>query len=692
MADSTTSTTGPTYTQTVDQTVFIETLGGPSNPVGTNMLDRFPEEVYNKSPETHFIKFMYSLLGPAGVGWIRKQYLDAKLQLYAQGFDTFDIEAYYGDPFSFGRILTEQLGDDPSGLLTREQWDSIKARDESYRSRAITFFNAARAGGTPPGMELAAQSGLNHSVFVIENYKSLFDAHTDEPLSLGYYGRTESTEEFIVVPKQESGRTEVQVISFADATAVSGSFQLAFNGQITGSLSFSANNFTVESALQALASIGSDNVSVTGGPSPNPFLVTFTGDLAEQDVPTITVTSSLIDNLGGVVDMSVRTLVGGVQPVDEVVTVSDEFAHNMQTAIDYLRPLNSLPTTYPGTSTRTRQDFKAVHGSSSYTEAIQYVTGSDTVVWPAVDSLNWIEPGKEKEARRIQGDLQQHYVAYHTPSGVTAYTDEALSDPDYDKLVSILSNYKSEHIGLYDPRATVNFPFLGSELDTMFIYGANLSLPPCSQRMEVTTIDDETLSPLIGGTVSAAAIDSDGSGSIALQNQNWWSSLERHAPAAEILEIDLGTTRVVNWVSFDVTRKPIFISLDFDHLDIQSSDGAIIAPTFLTRDWRGVTLWPGVVGQGAWWQGQAYAGGVVYSPTLPPWQTIHIFFRDQNAHNITTRFLRLRFDRPEQSPDDPLAPFMDPVSRLPIPYSVDVRNLRVGRYTGGFTPGWGATN
>ena len=690
MATSTsTDTTAPTFTQTVDQTVFIETIGGPSNPVGTSMLDRFPDELYNKSPETHFTKFMYSLLGPAGLGWIQKQYLDAKLQLYAQGFTGFDIEQYYGDPFSFGRILEEQLADDPNGLLTREQWDTIKSQDESYRSRAITFFNAARAGGTPEGMELAAQSGLNRPDFIYENYRYLFDQHSDEPLGLPKFGQTTSLQEFTVVPRQQTSQTEIQVISFANVAAVSGQFILTFNGANTVSLPWNADNFDVETALQALSSIGGDNVSVSGGPSPNPFLVTFTDRLADQDVPTIGVLSSLVDNLGDPVEMSVRVLVGGVEPVDETVIPSDELTHNMQTAVDYLRPLNSLPTIAPSNSTLVRQDFSSVFSSSSYTEAIPYVTGSTNVVWPAPDSLNWIEPGKEKEAQRIEGDLQQHYVAYHTASGVTAYTDAALSDPDYDKLISILANYKSEHVGLYDPRATVDFPFLAAELDTSFIYAAADALPPCSQRMEVTTQDDETVSPLVGGIVSSVVLDSDGSGSISLQNQNWWSSLERTAPAADLLEIDMGTTQVVNWVSFDITRKPIFVSLDYDHLDIQTTNGGTTAPDYQTKDWEPVSLWPGVIGAGATvWNGVPYAAGIIMSPTLPPWQTVHIFFRDQNQHNIMTRFLRLRFDRPEQDPNNPIAPFQDPKTRLPIPYSIDIRNLRMGRYTGGQTPSW----
>lgn len=682
-------TSAPTFTQQVNQSVFIEPIGGPTGPL--NALERFPDALYNKSPDTHFVRFMYSLLGPAGVGWIKKQYLDAKLAIYAQGFNAFSIEKYYGDPFSFGRILEEELPEDPEGLLTREEWEIIKSRDESYRNRAITFFNAARAGGTPEGMELAAQSGLNHSVFIVENYKYLFDQHSDEPMGLPYYGRTASTEEFIMVPRQDTSRSEQQIISFAESTAVSGSFQLEFNGQFTGFLEYTANNFEVETALTGLANIGKGGVAVGGGPCPNPFIVTFTGRLSNQKVPTIKIISHLLNNLEEPIPMFVRILVGGVAPVDETVILSDEYQHNAEAAVDFLRPLASLPTPTTGSGTRTRQEFKTIHSSSNYAEAIKFVTGSESVKWPEPDALNWIEPGKEKESKRIEGDLQAHYTAYHTISGVTAYTDDALNDKEYENLLSVLENYKSEHVGRYDPRATQAFPFLASELDDSVVFAASKSIPPCSIPMEITSnLEEEKLNPLIEGILYAAAIDEDGSGSIALQSQHWWSSLERHAPAADFLEIDLGETRIVNWITFEITRKPCFITLDYDHYD-QSTPNAIIQSSSPTtpRVWNNITIWPGAVGATAFWNGREYNAGVEYDTNLPPWQLIKIFFHDQNQHNIASRFLRLRFDRPFPNQENPNEPFEDPVSREPIPYSIDVKTLRVGRYAGA-SPTWGS--
>lgn len=632
----------PTFTQQVDMSVFIEPLGGPMNPL--NSLDRFPDAVYHKSPDTHFVRFMYSLLGPAGLGWIKKQYLEAKLTLYERGFNNFQIENYYGDPFSFGRILEESLPEDPEGLLTREEWDIIKSKNESYRNRAVTFFNAARVGPTPKGMELAAESGLNHSAFVWENYKSLFDANSDAPLGLPHYGRTTATEEFIVIPDQVASRSEQQIISFAEATATSGTFVLEFNGQRTTPLNFKASQFELEAALEALGNIGKDNVFVTGGPNPNPFIVTFTGQLSDQDVATLIPTSNILNNLKEPIPMYVRVLVGGVETITEIVHLSDEYQHNAQTAIDHLRPLNTLPTNGTGSGSRTRQAFGSIFASSSYVESIKYVTGAEGINWPKVDTTNWIETGIEKESKKIEGDLQAHYVSYHS------IAEEKAS---------------STHVGRYDVRASTNFEFLRNITDDSKVFNAANAVPGCASPMEITTnVENGELIPMIEGSVSAAVVEGQVT---SVKTQAWWSSLEKVAPEEDSYVIDLGTTRIVNWLTFDLTRKPLYLRIEFDFLDAGEPQ------------YRRITLWPLGGNELIYANGTTYEGQCIYSPTLPPWQTFKYFFHDNQQHNIATRYLRLTFIRP--SPGEGRSePFTERDN--PIPYSIDMRNLRVGRYAG----------
>lgn len=202
MASPVTVTT-PDFTGYVDQRFFIEPLGGLDNP--RNYLDRFPEEVYNKSVDSHLVRFMYTLLGPAGTGWLRKNYLQARLLLEDYGIETFSLDKFYGNPLQFGRILEEIYEEDPLGLLPREEWDRIRAKDARYRNRAIDFVNGARAGGTKEGIRLVARSGLGHEADVIEHYRWLYDQLSDDPLGLPRYGKTNLTEEVVVVPRHELG-------------------------------------------------------------------------------------------------------------------------------------------------------------------------------------------------------------------------------------------------------------------------------------------------------------------------------------------------------------------------------------------------------------------------------------------------------------------------------------------------------
>lgn len=71
-------------------------------------------------------------------------------------------------------------------------------------------------------------------------------------------------------------------------TAGFGQFRLGFDAETTADLAFNATASQVQAALEALGSIGSGNVEVAGGPgtnsAPEPYVVTFKGALAAQDV------------------------------------------------------------------------------------------------------------------------------------------------------------------------------------------------------------------------------------------------------------------------------------------------------------------------------------------------------------------------------------------------------------------------
>lgn len=201
----------PTITGTIDQTFLVEPLQG-SNRV-SSYLDIFPDTLYNKGANSHLVKLLYTLLGPTGVALIQQDYLKARLLYEEHGLNNSDLDSFYGDPFSFGRILNELPASDPSGSLSEDEWETILSQDAMYRNRAIDFLHGVRFGTNPKGMQLVAKSGVGRDVLVVEQYKYLFDQHSDDPLGLVNYGQTDSTEEMIILPNNEISPTQVQTIT-----------------------------------------------------------------------------------------------------------------------------------------------------------------------------------------------------------------------------------------------------------------------------------------------------------------------------------------------------------------------------------------------------------------------------------------------------------------------------------------------
>jgi hypothetical protein len=75
-----------------------------------------------------------------------------------------------------------------------------------------------------------------------------------------------------------TGTAEVQTLAASGATA--GTFTLTFNGQTTSALAFSATAAQVQTALQALTTVGNGGITATGGPAQTTNIVlTFAGTL-----------------------------------------------------------------------------------------------------------------------------------------------------------------------------------------------------------------------------------------------------------------------------------------------------------------------------------------------------------------------------------------------------------------------------
>jgi hypothetical protein len=97
---------------------------------------------------------------------------------------------------------------------------------------------------------------------------------------------------------------EVQTITIT-GTPTGGTFTLTYRGQTTSAIAYNAVNTAVDTALEALTTIGTGGVTVTGGPGPaTPYVVTFADTMTDPDQliatssltggtnPTITVTTT----------------------------------------------------------------------------------------------------------------------------------------------------------------------------------------------------------------------------------------------------------------------------------------------------------------------------------------------------------------------------------------------------------------
>jgi hypothetical protein len=106
-------------------------------------------------------------------------------------------------------------------------------------------------------------------------------------------------------PDNVVAQAEQQTLT-VDASA--GQYKLSFRGQTTADLSFNATAAQVDSALEALSTIGAGNVTVTGGPGATaPLVVAFSGALTNSDQPAIATTAGTTPLSGGTATANVAT-------------------------------------------------------------------------------------------------------------------------------------------------------------------------------------------------------------------------------------------------------------------------------------------------------------------------------------------------------------------------------------------------
>jgi hypothetical protein len=515
----------PTVETKVPQSFVIEPQKGPSTPA--KFLEAFPDSLYNKSPESILVKLLFTLLGPIGSGLLQKDYLDARLALESYGVEGFNLDKFYGDPFKFGRFLSESYKT-PKALETSESWNSIKTKDAQYKNRAVKFLAGAHLGPTVNGFTKVAESGIDSEVDVFERYKFLFDRYSDNPLGIEDIGKTPNINEVVITP-------------IADSASIS-----------------QTDRFYMDSALSR------------------------------------------------------------IKPVDVLITLN---------AID---------------SATKNQSWIAVSASSEFSEPISFVTGNESVIWPDVDQVHWIESGKENEAPK--GSTLHKYEFFHQPTAVSAYRNPVTKEEsvhvgafldDQSRIYTMLKKYSAveyqltrflPEYGLCDQRSLLRATGVVSNDERSGTATSHLR----TQTIFNFSYPDTYLHAAQDELPQA-------------QDKIFWSSSIGSAEDCEYFEIDLGEVKAVNFISFETLNKPFEISIEYDAYGSSSRDSSVF--TFAKQNGQ-KTL-----------QADPQRGSA--------WANLEYVIRDKSNATIFTRFVRVKFTRSKNTVLDS--------------WTAEIKGLRIGR-------------
>lgn len=242
---------------------------------------------------------------------------------------------------------------------------------------------------------------------------------------------------------------EVQTVTIG-GTPTGGTFTLTFNGSATSGIAYNAVASAVQSALQALSSVGAGNATVGGGPGPGtPYTVTFTGTLAGTDVPVMTGSAaSLTGGTSPTVTVSTTTPgvnAGTVQPLpsgweDLGWLSTDGVAYGRDTSVSEVKSFGSAdPTRADVTSDVitmgvTAQETKMLTlglytGADTSGLTASATTGEFSIAKPSVPGFRYYRALGLYVDRDDLG--REIYIARYMPRArITAYGEQTFSDGD----------------------------------------------------------------------------------------------------------------------------------------------------------------------------------------------------------------------------------------------------------------------
>lgn len=158
----------------------------------------------------------------------------------------------------------------------------------------------------------------------------------------------------VVVTSSVTGVSAVNAVQSVTlgGPATGGTFTLTFGGQTTSGIASNAAASAVQTALAALSSIGTNNVSVTGNAG-GPYTVTFIGTLAGAPQSTMTKSAASLLGADEVQTVTLANATGGTFTLTfggqtTAAQAFNETAANLQTALTGLSSIGAGNATVSG--------------------------------------------------------------------------------------------------------------------------------------------------------------------------------------------------------------------------------------------------------------------------------------------------------------------------------------------------------
>lgn len=481
---------------------IIEPLGGMI-PV-ESLMERFPENLYNRGRDSHLYNFVLALTGEAGAGGLKKRTVASRLKNEGPLLVFKDLDTLYAQTFFFKRLPREIYSYDAANSVVEKQiWDKIYAADQSYKKRVKDYFNGVRLGSSPLGITLVARAGSGEDVDVYENYKYVFDQISDDRLGLERVGFSNATEEFVIVPRvvpNETNITNKATIKFS-GIPTGGTYQIGYGTSVvTLYYSLLDNAATraihIRMALESLpALVGAVTVSAL---SDSEYEVTindssltafdikatpvFQGSLTGVEAD-VSVEFNLSDTyyvarFGGPNQDYYNNLKANIADpfttnfgLTNTIMMDPSIERNMLDNLDRIRPAHTVMTVRAAIKRHIPVGVRKVVATSENITMTRFVSGRKDVPWPNTDvSKGYFIQGTivvanaatgfqpvtvevENEAPSMAFGARAMPVIFQNIGAIFTYTDGALFDSIYntkDFYSTRYNLYSSVHVGKFD--------------------------------------------------------------------------------------------------------------------------------------------------------------------------------------------------------------------------------------------------